>query len=83
MSVGVFVLHGKSIEVAGLSSRRVKFLLRRFLYVNHLSGLWCSRYRGSSIKCQEAMMGESARFSHRLGSGILCMVSSRLIPQDG
>jgi len=38
MSVGVFVLHGKSIEVAGLSSRRVKFLLRRFLYVNHLSG---------------------------------------------
>jgi hypothetical protein len=38
MSVGQFVLHGRSIEVTGLSSRRVKFLLRKFLYVNHLPG---------------------------------------------
>ena len=38
MSTGQFVLHGKSVEVTGLSSRRVKFLLRKFLYVNHLSG---------------------------------------------
>ena len=37
MSSGQFVLHGKSIEVNGLSSRRVKFLLRKFLYVKHLS----------------------------------------------
>ena len=38
MSNGQIVQHGKSIEVTGLSSRRVKFLLRKFLYVNHLSG---------------------------------------------
>jgi hypothetical protein len=38
MSCGQFVLHGKSIEVTGLSSSRVKFLLRKFLHVNHLSG---------------------------------------------
>ena len=30
-------MHGKSIEVSGLSNRRVKFLLRKFLHVNHLS----------------------------------------------
>ena len=38
MSSGQFVLFGKSIEVTGLSSRWVKFLLHKFLYVNHLSG---------------------------------------------
>jgi hypothetical protein len=38
MSVGQFVLHGRSIEVTGLSSRGVRFLLRKFLYVNYLSG---------------------------------------------
>jgi hypothetical protein len=38
MSSGQFVVHGKGVEVTGLSSRRVKFLLRKFLYVNHLSG---------------------------------------------
>ncbi len=37
MSSGQFVLHGKSIEVTGLSNRRVKFLVRKFLHVNHLS----------------------------------------------
>ena len=37
-SGGQFVVHGKSIEVTSLSSREVKFLLRKFLYVNHLSG---------------------------------------------
>jgi hypothetical protein len=37
MSSGQFVLRGRSIEVTGLSSRRVKFLLRKFLHVNHLS----------------------------------------------
>ena len=36
-SSGQFVLHGKSIEVTGLSNKRVKFLLRKFLHVNHLS----------------------------------------------
>jgi len=38
MSVGRFVLHGRSIEVTGLSSSRVMFLFRKFLYVNRLSG---------------------------------------------
>jgi hypothetical protein len=38
MSSGLFVLHGKSILVTGLSSRRVRFLVCKFLYVNHLSG---------------------------------------------
>jgi len=38
MSNGQLVQHGKSIEVTGLSSRRVKFLLHKFLYVNHFSG---------------------------------------------
>ncbi len=37
MSNGQIVQHGKSIGVTGLSSRRVRFLLRKFLYVNHLS----------------------------------------------
>jgi hypothetical protein len=35
---GQSVSLGKTIEVTGLSSRKVKFLLRKFLYVNHLSG---------------------------------------------
>ena len=34
---GHFVLHGKSLEVIGLSNKKVKFLLRKFLYANHLS----------------------------------------------
>src|SRR2546426_7112352 len=34
---GHFVLHGKSLEVIGLSNKKVKFLLRKFLYTNHLS----------------------------------------------
>jgi len=38
MAGGEVVLRGKSIEATGLSSRRVMFLLRKFLYVNHLSG---------------------------------------------
>jgi hypothetical protein len=38
MSSGRFVLHGRSIEVTGLSNKRVKFLLHKFLHVNHLSG---------------------------------------------
>ncbi len=37
-SSGQFVLKGKNIEVTGLSNKRVKFLLRKFLHVNHLSG---------------------------------------------
>ena len=37
MSNGQLVQHGKSIEVTGLSSRRVKFLVNKFLHVNHLS----------------------------------------------
>jgi len=48
MSSGQFVLEGKSIEVTGLSSRRVKFLLRKFLYVNHLSGYGVLDTVGSS-----------------------------------
>ena len=38
MPSGQFVLRDKSINVASLSSGRVKFLLGKFLYVNHLSG---------------------------------------------
>jgi hypothetical protein len=38
MLSGQSVSLGKTIEVTGLSSRKVKFLLRKFLYVNHLSG---------------------------------------------
>jgi hypothetical protein len=34
MSNSQIVQRGKSIEVTGLSGRRVKFLLRKFLYVN-------------------------------------------------
>jgi hypothetical protein len=37
MSNGQFVLRGKSIEVTGLSNKRVKFFLRKFLHVNRLS----------------------------------------------
>jgi len=37
MSNGQIVQHGKSIEVTGLSSRRVKFLVNKFLHVNRLS----------------------------------------------
>ena len=37
MSSGQFVLRGKSIEVTGLSNKRVKFLLRKFLHANRLS----------------------------------------------
>jgi hypothetical protein len=37
MSVGQFVLRGKSIEVTGLSDKKVKFLVYKFLHVNHLS----------------------------------------------
>ena len=37
MSNGQLVQHGKTIEVTGLSSRRVKFLVNKFLHVNHLS----------------------------------------------
>jgi hypothetical protein len=48
MSSGQFVLHGRSIEVAGLSSRRVRFLLRKFRYVNHLSGYGVLDTAGSS-----------------------------------
>jgi hypothetical protein len=36
-SSGQFVLRGKSIEVTGLSNKRVKFLLRKFLHANRLS----------------------------------------------
>ncbi len=37
MSSGQFVLRGKSIEVIGLSNKRVKFFLRKFLHANRLS----------------------------------------------
>jgi len=37
LSNGQLVLRGKSIEVTGLSNKRVKFLLHKFLRINHLS----------------------------------------------
>jgi hypothetical protein len=51
MSNGQFVLRGRSIEVTGVSSRRVKFLLRKFLYVNHLSGYGVLDTAGSLRDC--------------------------------
>jgi len=33
-----FVLRGRSVDVTGLSGMRVRFPVRKFLYVNHLSG---------------------------------------------
>jgi hypothetical protein len=38
MSSSQFVLLGRSIVVTGLPGRSVKFPVRKFLYINHLSG---------------------------------------------
>jgi hypothetical protein len=36
-SVGQYVLRKKSIQVKGLTNRKVRFLLNKFLHTNHLS----------------------------------------------
>ncbi len=36
MSTGQLALHGKTIEVTGLTNKKVKFLLHKFLYTRHL-----------------------------------------------
>jgi len=38
MSNGRAVQHRKSIEVNGLTNKKVKFLLHKFLHANHLTG---------------------------------------------
>ncbi len=36
-SSDLLVLHGKVISITGITRKKVKFLLRKFLHVNHLS----------------------------------------------
>ena len=38
MSTGQITQHKKTIEVAGLTTKKIKFLLHKFLYTRHLQG---------------------------------------------
>ena len=38
MSSGQMVQHKKIVEVNGLTNKKIKFLLRKFLYTRHLAG---------------------------------------------
>ena len=46
MSSGQLTQHKKIIEVTGLTNKKIKFLLHKFLYTRHLPRLWSPRYSG-------------------------------------